>query len=70
MRTALKKYGLLRRALYSLQELTKGLGGVKLAHGLHYPHHVNLADKCLLIVSENTKFIITSNSKSEKYKNI
>ena len=27
------------------QELTEGLGGVQLAHWLHYSHHVNL--RCL-----------------------
>ena len=27
------------------EELTEGLGGVQLAHWLHYPHHVNLTNK-------------------------
>ena len=27
------------------QELTEGLGGMELAHWLHYSHHVNLPNK-------------------------
>ena len=27
------------------QELTEGLGGMELAHWLHYSHHVNLTNK-------------------------
>ena len=35
------------------QELTEGLGGVQLAHWLHYSHHVNL--RCVSFVGEVSK---------------
>ena len=41
------------------QELPEGLGGVQLAHWLHYSHHVNLANKSSHKSSEIQCRIIT-----------